>query len=36
LKVDEHSPGDYTEAQLYGMITDIYSYVHFPMGPFLS
>jgi hypothetical protein len=24
--VDEHSPGDYTEAHLYEMITDIYSY----------
>jgi len=27
LKVDEHSPGDYTESQLYGMITDIYSFL---------
>ena len=24
--MDEHSPGDYTEAHLYEMITDIYSY----------
>lgn len=31
--MDEHSPGDYTESQLYGMITDIYSYVRFPIGP---
>lgn len=27
LKADEQSPGDYTESQLYTMVTDIYSYV---------
>lgn len=33
LKVDEHSPGDYTESQLYGMITDIYSFLFLDSDP---
>jgi len=33
LKVDEHSPGDYTEAHLYEMITDIYSFLFLDVDP---
>lgn len=33
LKVDENSLGDYTESQLYGMITDIYSFLFLDVDP---
>ncbi|KAH9973470.1 putative linoleate diol synthase [Lactifluus volemus] len=33
LKVDKDSPGDYAESQLYGMITDIYSFLLLDVDP---
>jgi len=33
LKVDKHSPGDYTESELYDMITDIYSFLFLDADP---
>jgi len=33
LKADEQSPGDYTESQLYKMVTDIYSFLFLDVDP---